>query len=110
MTELDPTSHIPETAGDEVTDLPPEQDPNFLGKVAYPQYQCFVLRKKMYRSGDLYLHQAMFDLHTGKQVGTQMQPYHRVRMTADSLVAGNIRRLGRDVYRRWLQDQQAAKG
>ena len=53
----------------------PKTDPTFLGRIEYPEYNCYVIRKKAFDEEKIWLDQRLYRLDNDEEVGYQRMDF-----------------------------------
>lgn len=78
----------------------PKTDPAYLGRIDYPEYNCYVIRQKVEDNLEVtVIKQTLHRLDTDEEVGQESMEITRNTLTAESMLDGLL----------WKIDQKAAR-
>ena len=84
----------------------PKTDPKYLGRIDYPEYNCYVFRQAIWEDLDRYLVQTLYRLDTDEEVEHMRMPFDSCDKTAEDLLDNALWEIDREASRRRYKAKQ----
>lgn len=81
-------------------------DPTYLGRIEYPEYNCYVVREQQNGKSEPWLEQRLYRLDNGELIGRQATKWNNSNVTAEGLLDNLLWKIDPDASKRRYQHKQ----
>ena len=86
----------------------PKNNPQYIGRIDYPEYNCYVIRKIVVKDNEEWMDQRLYRLDNNEEVGLQQMTVKSSRLTANGLLDNILWKVDRKLSQKRYQEKQKA--